>query len=180
MNKKNLKYKSWENTMKIRLKKPDTTFQVKSLKYLQINIPLWKIKLNNKLTKLSYLIDPKIHPSRKIKFFCKKKECKTKLLLKQNFKCSYCNNQLLEWSKIDFLLHKYTEGFDIIENDKTNKFFKLKQKSKKDCEILHSNKIFIDAIISSVLTNQILMNDTLSKSKILIHNKCYRIKKNYW
>ena len=177
---KNLKPNVWNNTIKIKPKNPSVIFQIRSLKALQINISIWKIKPASKLTKLSFFIDPKAYLLRVLQLFSFKKDSEAALLIKQNFKCLYCKSDLLEWNKINPLLKEYTNDFAFLKENRTNddsKSLKPGQQFKEYNKMFESQKILIDYILPPALTNPVLKSDTLSNNKMLIHNECYKIKK---
>jgi hypothetical protein len=158
--------------------KANSIFQLRSLKSHKINTFLGKIKLNTNLTKTIFFFNPKIYILKRIHLFSAKNNYRSKLLIKQKFKCLYCRNELLEWDEIKSWLKENTNKYSIIKDDrKTQKEkinnFSLKSKYEKNFKI---SKYHIDSILPETLIDKLLVNVNLN-TKILIHNGCRKIKK---
>ena len=95
----NKKSNIWKRSMEVSSQSSNQILKVKILRDLQVNIPAWQIKPSDELKQLSMFINPKPYFMRASRLSVLKGDTKTILLNKQEFKCAYGHNELMEFDK---------------------------------------------------------------------------------
>jgi len=185
----NKKANIWKRSMEVNSQSSNQILKVKVLRDLQVNIPAWQIKPSDELKQLSMFINPRPYLIRASRLSVLKGDIRAILLNKQEFKCVYCRNKLIEFDN----LNKWsTECDNIIDNSNELAFTKENLNNTlyegKHSSTNLSNKVIgktwyynlhVDHIIPKTLAGSIksckilLDNDN---NKVILHHECHKLK----
>jgi retron-type reverse transcriptase len=178
------KTNKWKCSMENNSNSSKQILKVKLLKDSLVNIPMWQIKPSNELKQLSMFLNPEPYLKRAVRISSLKGDARAILLEKQNFKCAYCKNKLIEfntlhkWSiECDSILESFNFKNTISENP-INKYSTINLFDKITSSNWY-NKMHIDHVIPKTLAGSIksckaLMDD--NSNKVIIHHECHKLK----
>jgi retron-type reverse transcriptase len=180
----NIKKKSniWKRSMEVKSSNSNQILKVKVLRDAQMNVPLWQIKPSTELKQLSMFVNPKPYLIRASRLSALKGDTRAILLDRQEFKCAYCKNKLLEFDN----LNKWsTECDNIFDNSNTifskeimNKHATINLFGKYTGSFwyheIHVDHIIPKTLSSNVKSIKILLDD--NTNKVAVHKECHKLK----
>lgn len=181
----NQKFNVWRKSMEVGSQSSNRTLKVKVLKDLQVNVPTWQIKPSNKLKQLSFFINPKPYLLRASRFSALKGDIRAILLNKQEFKCAYCHNKLIDFDN----LNTWSTESDAIINNLNEPTLNLSSTPHE--EIMSKNSLnkslgktwyqntHIDHIIPKTLAGSVQSCEILvdnENNKVILHHECHKLK----
>jgi len=175
--------------MEVSSQSSNQILKVKVLRDLQVNIPAWQIKPSNELKQLSMFINPRPYLIRASRLSVLKGDIRAILLNRQEFKCAYCHNRLIEF---DNLNEWSTECDNTINNSNELAFTKdnlnstlyegkhsltnLSNKAigKTWYYNMHVDHIIPKTLAGSVKSCKILLDN--NNNKVILHYECHKLK----
>jgi len=168
--------------MEVKSSNSNQILKVKVLRDAQMNVPLWQIKPSTELKQLSMFVNPKPYLIRASRLSALKGDTRAILLDRQEFKCAYCKNKLLEFDN----LNKWsTECDNIFDNSNTifskeimNKHATINLFGKYTGSFwyheIHVDHIIPKTLSSNVKSIKILLDD--NTNKVAVHKECHKLK----
>jgi len=185
----NKKSNIWKRSMEVSSQSSNQILKVKVLRDLQVNIPTWQIKPSNELKQLSMFINPRPYLIRASRLSALKGDTRAILLNKQEFKCAYCHNKLIEFDN----LNKWSTECDntinnsnelaFIKDNLTSTFYEGKHSStnlfnkaigKAWYYNMHVDHIIPKTLAGGVKSCKILLDN--DNNKVILHHECHKLK----
>lgn len=180
------KTNKWKRSMEVISNSSNQILKVKVLRDLAVSVPMWQIKPSNELKQLSMFLNPEPYLRRAVRISSLKGDTRAILLEKQEFKCAYCKNKLIEfntlhkWSiECDSILESLNVDFKDTPHKKSiNKYSTINLFDKVTSSNWYS-KMHVDHVIPKILAGSIksckaLLDDNFNK--VIIHHECHKLK----
>jgi hypothetical protein len=172
---------TWKRSMEVDFPDLNSRLKVKMLKDFGINVPMWLIKPSHELKQLSMRINPIPYLLRASRRFAFINDNRAILFKKQNFKCVYCKDKLLEFDclnkysiECDTILYGF--GINIISGfeEYTKVTFSNKHKEPNWYYSFHVDYLIPKFFAGNVLSCKKLFDHI--RNKVVIHYKCFKLK----